>query len=566
MSGQEFETDVVIVGSGAGAMVAALKAHDEGARVIVIEKTELFGGTSAMSGGVMWFPASPMIEPAGGSDSMEAARQYMNTVIDEPELTGRIDAYLEGIHELLPWLQENTHLELDPNPYYADMYPDLPGATWQWRAHEARPIDGKLLGEDIHVMRRQHPQTSLVGVIGWTADAAAVLQTRAKGWFKTASNMMTRYLFDFPWRFKSSRDSRLVLGGALVGALYRSMQERSIPIWRNTAGGKLIMEEGRVAGLEAQKDGQAIRIMASKGVILSSGGFEKNAEMRKEHLPGPTESLWTAGSPGNTGEMIEAAKAVGSDTRFMDEAWWGPTVRVPGEPQARMLIIEKNLPGSMMVNKAGQRFVNEGSSYTKVIRGMQGAHSKESPSVPAFFIFDADYRYKYPFGPMLPGQFHPDWVQMPSVRKWLKKANTLPELVAKLGVDPAGLVATAGKMNTFAVTGADEDFKRGDTAYDRMYGDQQVEPNPCLGPVARPPFYGVEVFPGDLGTKGGVQTNEQAQALDANGEVIPGLYAIGNCSASVMGRTYPASGSTLAPAMVFGYVAGEHACQAEGQG
>lgn len=560
-SGWDYEVDVLVVGSGAGALTAAVRAADRGLSALVVEKTDLYGGTSAMSGGVVWLPASPLIAGAGGEDSVERACTYMKTVIDESSQETRIEAYVACTGKLTDFLAASTPVRLVPNPYYSDMYPDAPGAALQHRAHEPDPIDGALLGDEVHNLRRQHPQTTLFGFIGWTATDATVLQTRAPGWIKTAAGLMARYFLDLRWRFKTTRDRRQVLGGALVSGLRIAVQDRDIPLWLNSPMVGLIEEDGGVVGAVVRREGRELRVRAGGGVILASGGFEHSPEMRRNNLPGPTDTAWTTGSPGNTGEAIGLAQQLGADTCFMDEAWWGPTTVIPGESLARMLIIEKNLPGSMLVNVKGERFVNEGSSYTKVVKGMLKANRAGHETVPAYFVFDASYRHKFPCGPLYPGEFMPDWVLGKNLRTWLFKAATLDDLARNMGVDPAGLVDSASKMTDYARSGKDLDFARGDSVYDRMYGDRNTEPNPCLGPIDKPPFYGIKVYPGDLGTKGGVRTDESARVLKADGQIIDGLYATGNCAGSVMGRTYPASGSTLGPAMIFGLNAADHIAQ-----
>lgn len=555
MNETTIETDVLVIGSGAGALIAAITAHDQGAKVLVVEKTDQFGGTSAMSGGVLWLPNSPLIAAAGGQDSADEAREYMRAVIDTPELNEHIDAYIETIPAMVDYLHSRTPLRLDVLEQFPDMYPGTPGFK-MYRCHEARAFHGKSLGADLALLREQHPQTRLYNLIGWTASESLVLQARGPGWLWVGAKMVLRYLLDIPGRLRGKRDRRQVLGGALVASLWLAMRERDIPLWLNTEASELLAEQGRVVGVKATRDGRPVTIRARRGVILASGGFEKNAEMRRQHLGEPTSTAWTAGSPGNNGDMIRAAEALGAETGFMNEAWWGPTITMPGEPQARMLIIEKNLPGSILVDKAGQRFVNESSSYTKVIRGMQQAHQRGGNTVPAHLIFDATYRHRYPMGPLLPSPFQPDWMAPKAVWQEIKRADTIAGLADMLGVDPAGLETTIQRFNEFARQGKDLDFQRGDAEYDRYYGDYEVKPNPCLGPIIKPPFYGVRVYPGELGTKGGVRINPQAQVLGAGGEPIPGLYAAGNTTASIMAGTYPASGATLGPAMVFGYIAG----------
>jgi 3-oxosteroid 1-dehydrogenase len=551
--------DVLIIGSGAGAMTAAIRAADAGAEVLVIEKTDQFGGNSAMSGGVLWLPNSPLCNAAGGDESLDKAREYMRTVVGEESLHERIETYIETIPDFIDYLHTRTHLRLDVLAQFPDMYPDVPGSQMH-RCHEARHFHGKLLGDDLERMRPQHPQTTLFGLIGWTASESLALQARGEGWWKVAASMVLRYVFDLPQRVRSLRDRRQVLGGALTGSLWRSARDRKVQLWLNSGARELLEEDGRVLGALLRKEGREVRVQARKAVILSSGGFEKNNTLREQYLEGPTDAAWTAGSPGNTGEMIEEGKRLGAAVAHMGEAWWGPTIVLPGEEQARMLVIEKNLPYSLMVNKVGERFVNESSSYTKVIRGMIAANEPGRESVPAYLIFDSVYRRRYPFGPMLPSQFHPDWAVPRNVWNAIAKADSLRELAGQLDIDAAGLESTVSKFNQYARDGVDPDFNRGGQNYDLYYGDREVQPNPCLGPLQEAPYYGVKVYPGELGTKGGLQTDSRARVLNESGEVIKGLYAIGNCSAPVTGATYPASGATLGPAMVFGYIAGADAC------
>ena len=559
----DYSCDVLIVGSGAGAITAAIRAADQGARVLVIEKTDHFGGTSAMSGGVLWLPNSPLVTPAGGEESEDKARNYMRAVIDEKQLHDRIETFIRTVPEFIEYLHSSTHLRLDVLANFPDMYPDQPGFQMH-RCHEARPFDGKLLADDLDKLRPQHPQTSLFGLIGWTASESLALQARGKGWWKIAASMVLRYVFDLPQRLRTLRDRRQVLGGALVGSLWLSARERKVELMLNCGATELLCEEGRVVGVRAQRNGHDITIGAKRGVILSSGGFEKNDAMREKYLDGPTAAAWSAGSPGNTGEMIEAGIALGAAVSHMGDAWWGPTITLPGEPQARMLVIEKNLPHSLIVNRVGKRFVNESSSYTKVIRGMIAANSPGRETVPAYLIFDSVYRSRYPFGPMLPSQFQPDWAVPRKTWKEIAKADTLAALAHKLGIDAEGLEQTVASFNRYAYRGVDDEFNRGGQSYDQYYGDHEVQPNPCLGALEKAPFYGVKIYPGELGTKGGLQTDTRTRVLDSNGKVIEGLYAIGNCSAPVTGSTYPASGATLGSAMVFGYLAGFEAAGATG--
>jgi 3-oxosteroid 1-dehydrogenase len=341
--------------------------------------------------------------------------------------------------------------------------------------------------------------------------------------------------------------------------LRRSLMDRGVPLWLNTSAHELVVEDGRVVGVVAEREGRRVRIRANKGVILAAGGFEASQSMREKYLPNPTRAEWSCGNHFNTGDAINMGLAVGATLDLMDDAWWGPTTIVPGEPHARMLVIEKSLPGSMLVSKRGERFVNEAAPYIDVVNAMYKRHTPESPCVPAYLVFDATYRKKYPCGPVLQASQQPDRMLPKALRNYFKKADTLDGLAAQLGVDAAGLKATVAKFNEYARTGTDLDFHRGETVFDRYYGDEKVKPNPCLAPIETPPFYGLEAYPGELGTKGGLKTDAHARVLRESGEPVPGLYAVGNCSASVMGHSYPGAGSTIGPAMTFGYVAARDA-------
>jgi 3-oxosteroid 1-dehydrogenase len=368
--------------------------------------------------------------------------------------------------------------------------------------------------------------------------------------------LMVRYVLDMPWRFKSKRDRFLAMGNSLVGMLRQAMLDRGIPLWLESGVSDLVSEEGRVVGIVVQRGGQPVRVRARKGVVVAAGGFEGNQAMREKYLPGPTRVEWTCANKKNTGDLIELARDLGAGVEFMDEGWWGPVTVVPGEANARMLVIEKSLPGSIMVNKAGRRFVNEAAPYIDVVNAQYEDHSDEAPCIPCYLVFDARFRKSYPVGPLLPGAQQPDILITKMLRDgYLKRANTIAELAVKLGVDTANLEETVARNNEFAKTGKDLDFGRGDTVFDRYYGDEKVEPNPCLAPIETAPFYGMESFPGELGTKGGIRTDARARVLTEEGEVIEGLYAIGNCSSPVMGRTYAGAGATLGPATTFGYLA-----------
>jgi 3-oxosteroid 1-dehydrogenase len=502
-------------------MTAALAAYDGGGEVLLIEKSDRYGGSSAMSGGGFWVPNNHLMSDVGIEDNPEDAWTYLRetTAGDVPE--DRLRAYLEKAPEMAKYLSEHTRSEFVALPEYADYYQRLPGSRPGGRALEPKNFDASLLEDEFLKMREQNPQMLIMKRIFMTVFEARTMLCRTPGWIGITMRLMAKYWLDLPWRFKSRRDRNLAMGNALVGMLRRSLMDRGIPLWLKTPARELIVEGERVVGVVAEREGRAIRIGAKKGVVLAAGGFEGNQAMREQYLPNPTRAEWSCANQHNTGDAISMGQALGAAVDLMEDAWWGPTTVVPGEDHARMLVIEKSLPGSILVNKAGERFVNEAAPYIDVVNQMYAKDSPEKPCVPAYLVFDATFRQKYPCG--------------------------------------RGLEESVQKLNEYARTGEDLDFHRGETVFDRYYGDENVTPNPCLAPIAKPPFYGLEAYPGELGTKGGLKTDANARVLKESGESIPGLYAIGNCSASVMGHSYPGAGSTLGPATTFGYVAAHHA-------
>jgi 3-oxosteroid 1-dehydrogenase len=285
-------------------------------------------------------------------------------------------------------------------------------------------------------------------------------------------------------------------------------------------------------------------------VVLASGGFEHNQELREKYLPHPSDAGWSTGAASNTGGGHLAGIAVGADVALMDDAWWGPTIPLPHGPW--FCLAERNLPGSIIVNGAGKRFMNEALPYVEATHAIYEGEATGVPHVPAWMVIDQRYRNRYLFAGLGPRQPFPGrWYKNGTV----KRAATLRDLAEEIGVPAEALEQTVERFNGFARSGVDEDFHRGESAYDRYYSDPTVKPNCSLHRIDQAPFYAVKIVPGDLGTKGGIVTDEHARALRPDGSVIPGLYAAGNTSAAVMGNTYPGPGGTIGPALVFGYLA-----------
>jgi len=550
------EVDVLVVGSGAGGMLAGLVAAKNHARVLIVEKERLWGGTSATSGAGIWIPASDQAAAAGFEDKVEDAFRYVRALSADNVPDENIRAYVETASKMLRWLGTNTPIEYHAFPY-PDYHAENPGGSpTGYRTHMPLPIDGRLLGKDVRTLRYASPAASLFGFLNWHFDETYLLLFRGPRWHLHLAKSLLRYWFDWPFRFTSGKDRRLTLGNALAGGLRIALNAARVPLWLNSGLEELIHENGRVAGAVVRRHGQSLRIRAAKGVVLAAGGFDKNAAMRAEHAPLYPNALYSGGTLGNTGDAIRAAQALGADTMNMQSAWAAPVFHIPGEDRGRLCTIERALPGCMMVNQSGERYLNEAASYHVVGQQMARRQRDHGDASPTWFVFDHRYRHSYPVGPIYP--LIPDWAQNGMVKTILKKGRTIAELAAGMGVDPARLEATVARFNAHAATGEDPAFRRGEAAYDKLYGDPRVSPNPCLRPIDQGPFYAMPMYPGDIGTNGGLRTDALARVLGTDGAPIAGLYAIGNSAASAMGESYPGAGVTIGPALTFGYIAANH--------
>ncbi|WP_119155841.1 FAD-dependent oxidoreductase [Caldimonas tepidiphila] len=553
MEQQQF--DVVVVGSGAGALLTAVRAADEGLSVLVVEKADRVGGTSATSGGGIWIPDNHDMPRVGLRDSVDAAFRYVKACAKGLASDERVLAYVETARHMARYLQR-IGVPYRSVPRYADYYPGMAGAMPGGRTMDPLDFDAARLGvRALEQVRPTNPGQLIFGRMHINAfEAQSMLARERKSKF-VLMWIMARYFLDYPWRSKTRRDRRLTGGQALVGGLFAALRQRKVELWLQAPLQSLIVEEGRVAGVVLQREGREVRVRAAKAVVLAAGGFERNQSMREQFLPQPTDEAWTATPPqANTGDAIRAAAAAGGVLHLMGHTWGAPTLQVPKEEKFRAVFVERSLPGCMVVNAQGRRFVNESCPYPEFQQAMYASHERGEAAVPAWIVFDADFRAKYPIGPLMPSAAVPD----SKLRKsWLGqvywKDDTLEGLARRIGVDPAGLVASAARMGEYARSGKDAEFDRGGNVFDRYYGDLHVKPNPNLAPIAKPPFYAMKLYPGDIGTKGGLLTDEDARVLDATGRPVDGLYCIGNNSASVMGPSYPGAGSTLGPAMTFGF-------------
>ena len=557
---EQNEYDVVVVGSGAGALLAAIRATDQGLKTLVVEKMPLVGGTSAISGGGIWIPDNHDMPKAGLRDSVQAAFKYVKTCARGLASDDRILAYVETARHMARYLGE-IGVPYRCVPSYADYYPTLEGAMPGGRTMDPLDFNAAQLGvKDLELLRPTSPGQLILGRMHINAFEARTMLARERKAKFVLMWMMARYFLDYPWRSKTKRDRRLTGGQALVGGLFTALRKRGITLWLESPLQSLTEKDGRVTGVVVRRNGQDVTVTARRAVVLGAGGFERNQQMREQYLPQPTNQAWVATPPeGNTGDAIRAGAAVGGALHLMAHTWGAPTISVPNEEKNRALFVERSMPGCMVVNARGERFLNESGPYPEFQQAMYANHAKTGGAVPAWIVFDATFRANYPIGPIMPGMAVPD----SKLRKsWLNtvywKADTLEDLARQIGVAPQGLVASAQRMTEFAKTGKDLDFGRGDNVFDRYYGDVNVKPNPNLAPIEKGPFYAMRLYPGDIGTKGGLLTDRDARVLGEDGQPIAGLYCVGNNSASVMGPSYPGAGSTLGPSMTFAFRAVAH--------
>ncbi len=396
MAGWDHETDLLIIGSGAGAMTAAVVAHDRGAEVLLVEKSDQYGGSTAMSGGAVWVPDNPPMRAAGLSDDREEARTYLRSVVGQAVPRERIDAYIDRAPEMVRYLLDNTRVEFTSLTRYPDYYPENPGGRPGGRSMEPVVFSGRHLGEEFKRLRRNHPQEVVMGRVGLTAEQAHRLVSQERGAMLMLAGLFLRYFLDVPGRLAGRRDRRLVLGNALVARLRASLMDRNVPLWLRCGAEGLITEGGRVTGAVVRRGEEILRVRARRGVLLAAGGFARNQAMRTTHHRAPSDEAWSAANPHNTGDAIRMGMALGAAVSLMEEGWWTPTTRIPGRDYAWILVVEKSMPHSIMVNAAGRRFTNEAAPYVDVVNGMYRANGAAGPSIPAWLIFDATFRSRYP--------------------------------------------------------------------------------------------------------------------------------------------------------------------------
>ncbi|WP_321164602.1 FAD-dependent oxidoreductase [Variovorax sp. Root473] len=554
--------DLIVVGGGAGGMTAALVAALEGLKVVLCEATEQVGGTTATSAGTLWAPGNRHGAEAGHGDTVADAARYLDALIGPDASEGEGGwrrAFLDSIGPALDDLERRSAVAFASSGRHPDYLP-LPGAALSGRAVSPLPFDGRLLGADFLRVRPPLPHFMLLGgmMVGKTDVQSLLGRYRSWSNFSRSVALVLRHARD---RLFHPRGTRLVMGNALVARLLYSLRRAGVDIrfgWRMS---RLVQEEGRVVGACFEVRGIGERRLDSRaGVVLATGGVGHGEPLRRELAPADFafESL---AADGVRGEGIQAARHAGGHLQgFAESFLWQPVSRVPGVRGAAPslfphLYLDRAKPGLIAVNRQGRRFVNEASSYHHFVDGMLRA-SREGEGAPFWLVCDADFVRRYGLGAIPPGTRNlRRWTQ----RGYLVTAPTLAILARRLGLEDDALARTVAQHNQFAATGIDAEFGKGDAALDRFNGDPSRAGNPCLGPIGTPPYCALAIWPADAASSAGIRTNRDAQALQAGGAPIPGLYACGNDAASVMRGAYPGPGATLGPAVAAGWRAGRHA-------
>jgi succinate dehydrogenase/fumarate reductase flavoprotein subunit len=533
------KADVIVVGSGAAGLTAAILAHDYGANVTIVERSAYVGGTSAVSGGGIWIPTNSHMQEVGAADLREEALAYCKSLTMERVDHALLETFVDTAPAMIRYLEEKTELKFTALTT-PDYHPEVGGARVGGRSLEPVPFDARTLG-DWQVRIRAPNALSFPVTL---QEAFVTYQAFYRPWKIPQDLIVTRM-----------SNGLVTMGQALVAGLLKAVLDRKVPIILNSRANTLLRDGSRIVGIQSVVNGQCVDRRA-RAVILASGGFEWNEDLKAKFLSGPIPI--PNSPPINEGDGLLMAMEVGADLANLNEVWHYPSIAIPGETydgreMVRGIKAERSGPHIIWVNRQGKRFVNEASSYNAVgkIFFSPDTSLPAYRNLPAWAIFDSQYREKYVAGTTMPEDPDPEW---------LPRAETLEELANKVGIRPDGLVETVRRWNMFVAEGKDRDFGKGDSAFDRFQGDHEAS-HPNLGTIEKGPFYALPIQPGALGTKGGPRTDTKAQVISVRGKPISGLYAAGNVAASIAGPAYYGVGGTLGPAMTWGYLAGLNAAK-----
>lgn len=555
------QVDTVVLGSGAGGLTAALTATLNGLSCLVLESQPVVGGTSARSSGTVWIPDNMYMRAAGILDDRPRAEEYLDALVSG---RGSRDLWVRFLNmgpAMLEDLNRQAGLRFKPFKAAPDYRQDKPGAAPGWRPLEPEEFDGKALGDWFDKLAAPLPELMLFGGMMVTrAEAALLLKAdRSLKGALLGARLMARYAAE---RVTYARGTRLVLGNALVARLLKECLDRGVSVGTDSTAIRIVLEAGKVAGLELRGGDGAPRSIRCGSIILAGGGFPASADWRSRELPEPTPA-YTPAAPGCVGTTLELAMEAGAvlGESGMDNGLWFPS-SIADRPDGSTavyphIVLDRAKPGTIAVDASGKRFVNEGVSYHEFVRGMYRANQKRT-AIPAWMICGRDFIRKYGLGLIRP--------RTPSLRRYIEsgyliEADTIGGLAEKLHLPVGALTETVERFNEFALDGVDKDFHRGETIYDRTNGDSALGPNPSLGPIEDGPFYAVALYPTPLGTSRGLQADVDARVLNADGTAIPGLYVCGNDMQSAFGGEYPGAGGQLGQAMTFGWVAARHAAR-----
>jgi len=555
----KYECDVLVIGSGASGMSAAVTAAKHGLKVLIVEKEPKFGGTTARSGGWLWIPGTSLAKAWGINESPDLARTYLRHEAGNSFDSERVDAFIENGPKAVDFFLANTALRFDMPLVFPDYHAEAPGGTQGGRSMVARPFDGRELGSNIANLGAALPELTVFGMM-LGSGKEIVHFMRATRSLQSAIYVAKRLSKHFLQVVRYGRGMLLTNGNALAGRLAKSAFDLNIPLWLSSPAKELISQNGQVRGAIIQREGRNVSVTARRGVILACGGFPHDVARRKALFPhAPTGAEhYSPGPSGNTGDGLRLAEGVGGrvDASLPNAAAWVPvsiTTRKDGSKGVMPHFIDRAKPGVIAVTADGKRFTNEGSSYHDFVQAMTAACAGREVS--AYLICDHQTLRKYGLGAVAP---FPLPISKHLRSGYLVKGSSIRELAHKIGVDPKQLEATVKEVNVYAREGKDPFFGKGTMAYNRYQGDALNAPNPCLKPLEKAPFYAIKLVVGDLGTYAGLATNKFSQVLDRQNAPISGLYAVGNDIASIMGGNYPGAGITLGPALTFGHIAGCH--------
>ncbi|MEY9179245.1 succinate dehydrogenase/fumarate reductase flavoprotein subunit [Bradyrhizobium sp. USDA 326] len=557
---ETYECDVLVAGSGCSGMSAAITARYRGLDVLIVEKEPRFGGTTARSGGWLWIPGTSLAKAYGIEETPEQARTYLRHEAGNNYDAARVDAFLSAGPEAVDFFTSKTALRFDMPLVFPDYHAEAPGGAQGGRSMVTRPFDGRELGDLIKSLGMPLPELTVFGMMLGSGKEIIHFMRVTKSLTSAAyvAKRLSRHLMDV---LRYGRGMTLTNGNALAGRLAKSALDLKIPMWLSSPVRELTVENGTVTGAIVSREGREVRVRARQGVVLACGGFPHDVARRRKMFPhAPTgNEHYSPGPTGNTGDGLRLAESAGGriEDRLPNAAAWVPvslTTRKDGSKGVMPHFIDRAKPGVIAVMRDGRRFANEGNSYHDFVQAMVKA-ARPGEEIAAFLVCDHKTLRKYGLGCVPP---FPMPLGHHLKTGYLMRGDTLEALAAKAGIDAKAFTETVRQFNATAPLGHDAAFGKGSKAYNRYQGDALHGPNPCVAPIENGPFYAIKMVIGDLGTYAGIVTDENARALDAEGRVIPGLYAAGNDMASIMGGNYPGAGITLGPALTFGYIAGRH--------